>query len=91
MLVMTYDQYEDVYSKMESLKSVIKDNKGLTEADLERLKADPEKYMAMIIYFLTRDFSDDEQFSNEDALPGSEVKAELNRLIKENVEFVESL
>lgn len=91
MLVMTYDQYEDVYSKMESLKSVIKDNKGLTEADLERLKADPEKYMAMIIYILARDFSDDERFSNEDALPGSEIKAELNRLIKENVEFVESL
>ena len=87
MITMTYDQFDEIYDKMETLPSVIISGKGLTENDLMKLQSNPDKYMPMIIYYLTRNFADDEQFSNSDAIPGSEIKAELNKIIKENVRF----
>ena len=89
MIRMTYDEFDELYDKMEALPSVIYDGRGLTEKDLSRLEAEPDKYMAMIIYYLTRNFKDDEVFSNEDAIPGSEIKLELNQLVRDNIEFVE--
>ena len=56
---------------------------------MEVIQKDPERFLPVILYYLSRDFPDDHVFSNEDAIPASEAKLEFNNLIKEIIEFVD--
>lgn len=89
MIKMTYDEFENLCSKLDELPDVISEGRGLTESDLNRLKSDPVKYMPMILYYESRNFANDESFSNSDAIPGDRIKAELNKLIKDNIIFTD--
>lgn len=86
---MSYDRFEEICSQMDELPNVIDNNVGLTEYDLEIVQSLGIRAVPMAMYYLSRDYPDDHIFSNKDAIPASEIKIELNNIIRKFVEFTD--
>ena len=87
MIKMTFAEYDKMMAGFEVMESP-SHNYGLTDKDLAKMEADPEKYLIFAMYLLTRDWYMDRgdfshEFDNLDAEKCVNVNYRLNELLKD--------
>ncbi len=92
---MTFDSYEKQLETLRKFPNVsLSDDYGITEEDIETMRAGGEKYVPFLMYLSTRPWyrledRTEKSFENKDALSCSEASEQIDELLYNLVELVE--